>query len=169
MNAAYFRRMFDYTYWAHRQVWACITELNDEQYNRPCDYSVGSVHEQVVHTMGAELLWLQRVCRVAPDPFLSATDFPDRDAVRARWDQIEADWGAFAAGLQDEHLAENIEYVSISGNTRRVQPLWEGLTQIINHATDHRAQTLALIHQVGGRTIEQDFVFYSWKHPSSQG
>jgi len=167
MNAAYFRRMFDYTWWAHRQVWTCILELNDEQYNRPCGNSVGSVHEQAVHTMGAELLWLQRVHCVPVDPFLSATDFPDRGAVRARWDQLEAEWVAFVTGLQDEHLTNNIEYISISGKTRRVQPLWECLMQVINHATDHRAQTLALIYQLGGETMEQDFVFYTWQHPQT--
>ncbi len=35
--------------------------------------------------------------------------------------------------------------------------------QVINHGTDHWAQTLALIHQVGGQTLEQDFIFYAWE------
>lgn len=58
MNATYFRRMIDYTYWAHRQVWGCVLELTDEQFARASDYSIGSVHQQVVRTMGAEWLWL---------------------------------------------------------------------------------------------------------------
>ena len=166
MNSAYFRRMIDYTYWAHRQVWGCIIELSDEQYTRPCDYSVGSAHEQVVHTMGAEWLWLQRVRGVAPDPFLQPEDYPTRHNVRVRWDQVEEGWRAFARELSDDQLDRVIEYISINGNTKRTQPLWEGLAQIINHATDHRAQTLALIHAVGGRTIAQDFVFYTWEAPA---
>jgi uncharacterized damage-inducible protein DinB len=167
MNAAYFRRMIDYTYWAHHKVWDCIVELNDEQFTRPCNYSIGSLHQQVVHTMGAEWLWLQRVRGVSPDAFLRPEDFPTRADVRARWDEVEAGWRAFVAALADDQLEQSIEYTSINGNVRRSQVLWEGLAQIINHATDHRAQILALIHQLGGRTVAQDFVFYTREHPSS--
>ena len=166
MNAAYFRRMIDYTFWEHRQVWGYVLALSDEQYTRPCDYSIGSVHEQVVHTMGAEWLWLQRVRDETPDPFLKADDFADRATVRARWDEIEAGWRAYVRALRDEQLAETMVYTSINGNMRREQPLWEGLAQIVNHATDHRAQILALIHQLGGETGAQDFIFYTWKNPN---
>jgi uncharacterized damage-inducible protein DinB len=167
MNAAYFRRMIDYTYWAHRQVWGCISELNDEQFTRACDYSIGSLHEQAVHTMGAEWLWLQRVRGEQTDPFLKPEDYPTRESVRNQWDEIEGGWRAFVNNLSDEQLAQTIEYTSINGLVKRSQPLWEGLAQIINHATDHRSQMLALIHQVGGKTVAQDFVFYSWEQPQS--
>jgi uncharacterized damage-inducible protein DinB len=165
MNAAYFRRMIDYTYWAHRQVWNCVLELTDEQFVRASDYSIGSVHEQVVHTMGAEWLWLQRVRGEQTDPFLKPEDYPTRESVRNQWDEIEGGWRAFVTNLADEQLEQVIEYTSINGLVKRSQPLWEGLAQIINHATDHRAQTLALIHQVGGKTLAQDFIFYTWEQP----
>lgn len=165
MNAAYFRRMIDYTFWEHRQVWGCVLALSEDQYRRPSDYSIGSVHEQVVHTMGAEWLWLQRVRGETPDPFLKAADFADRDAVRARWDAIEAGWRAFVDGLRDEQLEQPVRYFAITDQVWHEQPLWEGLAQIVNHATDHRAQILALIHQVGGKTMAQDFIYYTWQHP----
>ncbi len=167
MNAAYFRRMIDYTYWAHRQVWNCILELNDEQFTRASDYSIGSIHEQVVHTMSTEWLWLQRVRGEQPEPTLKLGDYPTRESVRAEWDEIEGGWRAFLNNLSDEQLDQTIEYTSINGLVKRAQPLWEGLAQIINHATDHRAQTLALIHQVGGKTLAQDFIFYTWEQPAS--
>lgn len=167
MNADYFRRMIDYTYWAHHQVWGCIAELTDEQFTRPCDYSIGSLHQQAVHTLDAEWLWLHRVQNQPRPAVLTPEDFPTRAEVRTQWDEVEAGWRDFIATLTDDQLGETIEYISINGNTRRVQPRWEGLAQIVNHATDHRAQMLALIHQVGGRTLAQDFIFYSWANPSS--
>jgi uncharacterized damage-inducible protein DinB len=165
MNAAYFRRMIDYTYWANRKVWGCIEELSDEQFKHPFDYSIGSIHQQVVHMMDTEWLWLRRVRGEQPDAVISTEDYPTREKVRARWDQVEAGWKAFTAALTDEHVAQTIEYVSVNGLVRRSQPMWEGLAQIVNHATDHRSQTLALIHQVGGKTLAQDFIFYSWENP----
>ena len=165
MNAACFQRMIDYTYWEHRQVWNYVLALSEEQYRRPCDYSVGSVHEQVVHTMGAEWVWLQRARGEKTDPFLKAEDFADRDAVRARWDEIEASWRAFVGGLRDEQLEQPLVYTTLNGSTRYEQPLWETLAQVVNHATDHRAQILALIHQLGGETVAQDFIFYTRSNP----
>jgi uncharacterized damage-inducible protein DinB len=32
--------------------------------------------------------------------------------------------------------------------------------QVINHSTDHRAQTLAMLHHLGAPTIGQDFLAY---------
>jgi uncharacterized damage-inducible protein DinB len=165
MNAAYFRRLFDYNYWAHRRVWKCVMALTDEQFTRPSDYSIGSVHAQVVHTMGAEWLWLTRA-RGNPVPRIPPPeDYPTREAIRVRWDEIEREWRAYVEALTDVDLTRNIEYVSVSGNMRRVSFLPDALIQILNHSTDHRAQTLALIHQLGGETVEQDLIFYAWEHP----
>jgi uncharacterized damage-inducible protein DinB len=166
MNTAYFRRMIDYTYWAHRLVWGCILELSEEQYRHPSDFSIGSVHDQVVHTMSVEWLWLQRVRGEAVDGQFAPQDFLTRDSVRARWNQIDAAWHKYAATLTDAQLDETIAYTSIHGNITRRQPRWEGLATTVNHATDHRAQTMAVIHWLGGRTVEQDFILYSWAYPA---
>ena len=168
MNAAYFRRMIDYSYWAHRQVWGCIIKLTDEQFTRPSDYSIGSIHQQVVHTMDSEWLWLRRVRGEQPDPVITTDAYPTREKVRARWDEVEVGWKEFTAGLTDQQVMQTIEYTSVNGIVKRSQPMWEGLAQIVNHATDHRAQTLALIHQVGGETLAQDFIFYSWEYPTNE-
>ncbi len=72
MNAAHYRRLIDYSYWAHRRVWDCIMKLSDEQFARPSDYSIGSLHAQVVHTMSSEDLWLRRIRNEAPTARLRA-------------------------------------------------------------------------------------------------
>lgn len=163
MNIDYFRRMFAYNDWAHRKVWACARALTDEQYYRPCDYSVGSVHDQLVHTYGAERLWLGRVREEANPVFPSSQDYPNPAALRPAWDELTTEWQTFVAGLNDADLSRDITYTSINGNARRVTPIWQALAQILNHGTDHRAQTLSLIHQVGGETVAQDFIFYNWE------
>ncbi len=165
MNAAYFRRMIDYTYWAHHLVWGCVIELSDEQFKRPTDYSVGSIYQQVVHEIDVERLFLDRVQGKQPAPSLNPGDFASREAIKARWDEIEAGWREFAAALTDNRLDQPVTFTSIHGNLTRSQPLWECLIQMTNHATDHRSQILALLHQVGGRTLEQDFILYSWEKP----
>lgn len=163
MDANYFQRLFDYNYWAHHKVWECVMLLNEEQYSRANDYSIGSVQEQVVHTMGAEWLFLERVHGVSPKAIPGVEACPTREMLRAKWDTVEAGWRMFVDGLTDESMRQKLAYTSLNGQMRRETPLDEILAHIVNHGTDHRAQTLAAIHRVGGKTIEQDLIFYSWE------
>jgi uncharacterized damage-inducible protein DinB len=165
MNAAHFRRLFDYNYWAHKLVWGCTIELSDEQFYHPSDFSVGSVHEQLVHTMFAESLWLERAKGIWPNTDIDAKDYPTREAIRSKWDEVEGNWREYVGALRDEQLEDIFTFISINGKAKREIAQWEALSTIINHSTDHRAQTMALIHQLGGKTVEQDFVFYTWEFP----
>jgi uncharacterized damage-inducible protein DinB len=163
MNVNHFRRLFDYNYWAHERVWTCVMQLSDEQFGRDHDYSSGSVHKQVVHTMGVEWVWLQRVHGISPEAVPKRYLFPTRESIRTNWDQVEIDWYTYIDGLTDAQLDEPVSYNYIGDTEVHTTPLWELLMQVINHGTDHRAQTLALIHQLGGATVEQDIAIYSWE------
>lgn len=147
-------------------MWDCVVKLSHEQFTQPSDYSIGSVHEQLVHTMEVEWLWLRRLQNVPPDTFHQAMDYPTRDSIRARWDMIEAAWRAFLNGLPEGDLTGYAEYTSRTDGKVYRTPLFEALTQVLHHGTDHRAQTLAQIHRVGGETIAQDYVYYTWERPS---
>ena len=46
-------RLFDYNFWAG------VEQLSTSQFDQPTDYSIGSVHEQVVHMLEVEWLWLR--------------------------------------------------------------------------------------------------------------
>lgn len=168
MNVNTFRRLFDYNYWAHKRVWDCVLELSEAQYTQPSDYSMGSVYEQVVHTMGVEWLWLERMRGISLDEIPQPSLYPTRDAVRAQWDKVEASWRAYIDKLTDAQLNDTVVYISIKGHAQRTSVIWEALAHVLNHGTDHRAQTLALIHQRGGRTVEQDLVLYSWEKGSDR-
>jgi len=47
------RKLYNYTYWAFEKVWECITPLTDEQFTQHLDYSLGSIHNQVIHVMSS--------------------------------------------------------------------------------------------------------------------
>lgn len=166
MNAQHFRRLFAYNQWAHARVWECVLALSDEQFKRPSDYSVGSVHQQIVHTLEAEWLWFNRVRGTSSPALAPAETYPTLPEIRARWDDILAAWATYADALTDDALLGTISFIALKDKQTHTMPLWEGLMQILNHSTDHRAQTLALIHRVGGKTLEQDFAFFSWAYPA---
>lgn len=43
--------------------------------------------------------------------------------------------------------------------------VWQVLLHVVNHATDHRAQLLRLLNDLGVNTGPQDYIFYVYDHP----
>lgn len=162
MSIEHYKKLFHYNFWANDRVWNCITRLSDEQFTRPCDYSIGSIHEQIVHHMTVEALWLERIQGKSPDRLGKTSDYPTREIIAGAWATIKSNWIAYLDSLNNDDLEESITFIGITSGKESTCLRWEGLSQVINHSTDHRAQILSLIHQVGGETIAQDFIYFVW-------
>lgn len=46
----------------------------------------------------------------------------------------------------------------------RVLAAWQVLLRVANHGTDHRAQLLRVLHNLGVKTESQDYIFYVYEH-----
>lgn len=64
----------------------------------------------------------------------------------------------YLAGLTDEDLQADFEHMKV----------WQVLLHVANHGTDHRAQLLSLLNQLGMVTFPQDFIFHVWGMDPSQ-
>lgn len=159
MNADTFRMLYDYNYWAHRRVWDCVMKLTDAQFTAGSEYSLGSVHAQLVHVMSAEEIWFFRLRGESLAAMRKPEDFPTRLEIRHKWNLIERDVRAYVNRLTDADLLTNVCYRTTTGKTCS-DSLAGVLLHVVNHGTDHRAQILSLIDQLGGETVEQDLIFY---------
>lgn len=161
MNAAAMQVMFRYHHWANRKVWECIVPLSDAQFHQEHDYSHGSLCQQAYHLMVSELYTLAIVDPAIYDEYqaLQSGDFTTRDALRTQWDAYVVRLDAMLDTLIDDDLQASAGMPSRRGTVFTV-PLWQCFMTMIDHATDHRAQMLALIHSLGGATCEQGFFFY---------
>lgn len=81
-----------------------------------------------------------------------------REAIRAVWDEIEERLNAYLANLTGDELARTFVYEE-RGESYTHTPA-EILTQVAAHGLDHRAQIMAMIHQMGGPTFSQDYIIY---------
>jgi uncharacterized damage-inducible protein DinB len=43
--------------------------------------------------------------------------------------------------------------------------VWQVLLHVVNHGTDHRAQLLRLLNDLGVETSSQDYIFYVYDNP----
>lgn len=158
MHADDIRILYGYHFRANRKLWdVCIVPLTDEQFLQPLNYSVGSIRNQVVHLLDIEEGWFGglRNPGAGRAPFRNPEDWPAREKIRADWDGVEADIRAYLDGLTDDEC--NAPFDEPDGMRK-----WQVMLHVLNHATDHRAQTLAMLHGMGAATFAQDMVYHFW-------
>ena len=158
MNAAALRILFDYNAWAHAQVWACIKQLDDEQFMQEFDYSLGSIRDHLVHVASVDMRWWSRVRGEDLPEHFDPADFTTREDVSRLWSVVYEDIDVALAQMDDDMVRRSITYTS-RGETY-TDEAWKILLHVVNHGTDHRAQMLYLLGKLGTMTVEQDFVYY---------
>jgi len=162
MNANAFRHFYDYHFTENRKLWDIyVTSLIYEQFLQDVGYSHGSVREQIVHLMSVDEVWFCELQGIQPsEPYLSA-DTDDRKVIRAHWDSIEQSMRNYLAGLQDDMLFDKpIE----DPEEDKDLIVWQVLLHVVNHGTDHRAQILRFLNDLGIKTTSQDYIFYVYDH-----
>src|SRR6266498_2737739 len=92
-----------------------------------------------------------------PQPFNPA-NFDDRNIIRAHWDNVEHNMRDYLATLRDDMLFEK----PFADGEDKDLILWQVLLHVVNHGTDHRAQLLRLLNDLGVKTTSQDYVFYAY-------
>jgi uncharacterized damage-inducible protein DinB len=163
MMAEVFRHFYDYHFSENRNIWdRCITPLSDDQFTQEVSYSHGSVRNQIVHLMSVDDALFSGLRGVeiseSPDPAMLV----DRPAIRAQWDAVEKRMRDYLAELRDERLFEQ----PFAEGEDKDLIVWQVLLQVTNHGTDHRAQLLRLLNDLGVKTVSQDYIFYVYDHPA---
>jgi uncharacterized damage-inducible protein DinB len=162
MNADAFRHFYAYHFAENRNIWdTYIPILSHEQFTQNVGYSHGSVRNQIVHLMSVDDTWFSALRGVEmPEPFPHA-DFDNWKIIRAHWDDIEQNMRAYLANLRDDMLFEK----PFAEGEDKDLILWQVLLHVVNHGTDHRAQLLRVLNDLGVKTVSQDYIFYVYDHP----
>ena len=161
------RTLLDYHYRAYDQVWSSVMDLSREQFVQEYDYSLGSVRNQLVHVMNVDDRWLSRLQHQQPTENLAFTDFPDQQSVWRKWASIRGSVQDYALGLSREQLERTVALHFPGRGGAHHNTRWQILLHVVNHGTDHRAQILALLHDLGGQTFEQDLILHLWSQEES--
>jgi uncharacterized damage-inducible protein DinB len=150
--------LYDYNEWANKRLFTVISQLTPEQFTQSVGGSYGSIRNTLVHAMSAEWGWLDRCGGTKRGPALKADDYPTLDSVRTMWSKIEGYVREFLAGLKDDDLARNTEYVTEKG--KRSMPLGELMHHAANHAVHHRGQVALMLRILAYTPGNFDILFY---------
>jgi uncharacterized damage-inducible protein DinB len=162
MNSNALRHFYNYHFTENRKLWdSYVTPLSYEQFAQPANYSHGSVRDQIVHLMSVDDLWFSELRGVRPSEPPAPASSDDRKAIRVHWDGIEQMMRDYLVELQDEMLFAKPIQEPVEDKNLIV---WQVLLHVVNHGTDHRAQLLRLLNDLGVKTESQDYIFYVYEH-----
>ena len=163
MNADAFRHFYDYHFAENHKLWdLCARELSYAQFTQPVNYSHGSARDQIVHLISCEDVWFSELQGAEFSAPIPPSDVDDRDLIRAYWDSVEESVHAYLTELRDDMLFDRPIKEPEEDKDLIV---WQVLLHVANHATDHRAQLLRVLNDLGIKTSSQDYIFYVYDHP----
>ena len=109
MNPEVWRQLYEYDFWANRQLRQCVDQLSDEQLDRIPPYEEWSLRAHLGHLVGVESWWFHFL-RTGELVFLDFvlpkpnTAPPSRADILAAWERTEAEMRAYLATLTPEEL-----------------------------------------------------------------
>ena len=150
MAVTLIRDLYDYHRWANRRLFDLALGLGDAvTRDMGSHWSFPTLKGMFAHIYGADNVWLTRWKGSSPGRLLGDADFPTMADLRARWDALEAEQGAFVDGLGEADLSRPVVYKNTSGQEFRVA-LGPLLQHVVNHATHHRSEAATMITLISG-------------------
>jgi uncharacterized damage-inducible protein DinB len=157
-------RLFAYTEWANHRVMRVAATLSVDDFKRDLQSSHGGVRGTLTHMLFAEWLWLERWKGLSPNSKLDEGEFSDVTALSERWRVLNDHRQSWFRGLPEGASAETIHYRNLSGRPFEA-PLWQLAQHVVNHATYHRGQVVAMVRQLGARAVATDLVAFDREKP----
>ncbi len=136
--------LYDYHYWRSARVLKACEALTPSQWDQSLEPSWGSVHSLLAHMVAAEKIWLGRWKGVSARSLMPAEAVPALADVGLAWKDLEKEMRTFIDGCDESRLAANVTYTNTKGRTFSF-PLWELMLHVVDHATHHRGELVAML------------------------
>jgi len=159
MNTQDILLQFEYNRWANARLLDATASLTNDQFTRELSSSYASIRDTLAHLLGAEEVWLMRWKGLSPTSMMDPGQFPAVRSLKVRWAEVEIDQWNFLSKISDESLQEVVESQNFKSEVWEY-PLWAMIYQMVNHATYHRGQVVAMMRQVGAEPTSLDFLVF---------
>jgi uncharacterized damage-inducible protein DinB len=160
MTPQEFRTLYEYDAWANAKMLNACKALTQEQLTRGLGNSFGSVRDTLVHILGAQIVWIERLTGGEPVGLPAPDGYPDLAAVRMKWAEIEPRLQAYVNGLTAADAERVLEYRNVKGTVFH-DPIGNILQHLANHGSYHRGQVTTLLRQLGATPVNTDMIgFY---------
>ena len=159
MRVSDLERLYDYSYWANRKLFAVVTQLTPEQFTRSVAGSYESIRNTLVHALSAEWGWLERSGGPPRGAKLDPANYATPASLVEGWSRVEGYMREFMSKLDDEKLTRDVEF-AIGSGPKQSLPIGDLLQHGVVHGIHHRAQVALLLRVLGYTPGNFDMLFY---------
>ena len=161
------KTLYAFNYWAKKRIMEIVETLSFDQCRKDMGSSHGGIRGTLVHTMGAEEVWLKRWKGETTTGLPKEDDFQTIESLADRWKTIETNVLRFCEELKsDDDIMRRFEYKDLKGNAYTAI-LYQAMQHLVNHSSYHRGQIVTLLRQQGMRPVATDLIaFYREHHPT---
>lgn len=104
--------------------------------------------------------WLDRMTAGGVNQVAWWNEKSKLDTLRPRFASMEEKWTDYLAGVDEAALPEEFEFPGGDGNRYRWQI--EGqIKQLVGHGAYHRGQIALLVDQLGGESVDTDYLYWA--------
>lgn len=135
-----------YNLWANKILLEKLLTLDEEMIHKNMESSFPSIYDTLVHMMGAESIWWQRLA------LKEHVEIPEKDEdqnlqlLSKQLLFLSKQWADWVLNAPEKNLTHVFGYQ----NTKREyfkQPIYEVLIHLCNHQTYHRGQIITMLRQ----------------------
>lgn len=148
MTKKFFTELADYNIWANNIVCNWLEKISDEQWNQHIVSSFNSIQETILHIVGAEHIWLQRLNREEHTEWLPLSYKGSKNEHINLWKNESLGLKKFVEFFDENNMNANLDFKRINGDAYSMQH-YQVLAHVFNHSTYHRGQIVTMLRQVG--------------------
>jgi len=149
------RHLLDYNQWADERIVAALDGLSQDELARPREADFGSLASNLLHTLNVQRVWLARWKGEAPPRFDDPMTTTWREAFAASHRALRE----YVAPMSDDGLDRVVHGRDSRGNPYAV-PLARLVVHLVNHGTQHRAETGLLLERLGRSPGNLDYFYF---------
>jgi uncharacterized damage-inducible protein DinB len=151
--------LYNYNQWANKRIFDAASGLTDDLFTAPGQFPHGGLRGTLVHALFAEWIWRTRWLGESPKARLKPEDFPTFESLHQRWLTEEAELMKFVEQVTEEQLNSPFQYSSTEG-VQYENILWQAMTHVVNHGTQHRAEAAAMLTDLGRSPGDLDMILF---------
>jgi uncharacterized damage-inducible protein DinB len=133
------RFLIDYHVRANDLVYRKAAELSDEELRREGSFDHGSALQTIRHLVDVDYSW-RELCMgndIGNTYVWDVVPMPDLESVRSFWADERERLLDYVDSIDEAGLDEAVNF---GGSTPASAPVWQVLTHVVNHGTQHRSE-----------------------------
>jgi uncharacterized damage-inducible protein DinB len=162
MNTSDISTLVHFNFWVNGRILAACERISADEFTRAHtpDPGWGSLRGILVHTLDTEFGWRTILQAQDGDEILQAGDFPDVEALKARWDRESAAWFDYVDGLSEDSI-----HLRYGEDPHQGPKVWQTIVHVVTHGIQHRSEAAAILTGYGQSPGELDFDRFLQENP----